>query len=245
MSDKINLPEFSVLPRHVGFIMDGNGRWAKQRGLPRSEGHKEGAKNFRRIGEYAADLGIECVTFYAFSTENWKRPEAEVSAIMELFEDYLQEVIDRIGENEEKGIRLKFLGDREGISPELLSLMDYAEQLTKNKSRVTLNIAINYGGRHEIASAVKAIAEKAAEGKIDIRDIDEKLISDYLYTAGQPDPDLIIRPSGEYRLSNFLTWQGAYSELWFSDILWPDFTEEDFNEALRAFEKRNRRFGGI
>lgn len=245
MPEKKELPKFDVLPKHVGFIMDGNGRWAKLRGLPRSEGHKEGARTFRKIGEYAADLGIECVTFYAFSTENWKRPEAEVNAIMELFGEYLNEVIDRIRENEEKGIRLKFIGDRSGISDELLNLMDYTEKLTEDKSKVTLNIAINYGGRHEIAAAVKEIAKKAAKGEIDPDDIDESLISDYLYTKGQPDPDLIIRPSGEFRTSNFLTWQGAYSELYFSDILWPDFTEEDFNTALRAFEKRNRRFGGI
>ena len=245
MSDNNKLPEFSVLPRHVGFIMDGNGRWAKQRGLPRTAGHKEGAKNFRKIGEYAADLGIEYVTFYAFSTENWKRPETEVSAIMELFGDYLQEVIDRIGENEKKGIKLKFLGDRSGISPELLNLMDTAEEITKNKNKITLNIAINYGGRHEIVTAVKDIASKIANNSLKIEDINEYLISDYLYTSGQPDPDLIIRPSGEYRLSNFLTWQGAYSELWFSDILWPDFSTEHFNEALRAYEKRNRRFGGV
>lgn len=244
MSDK-KLPEFSVLPRHVGFIMDGNGRWAKKRELPRSEGHKAGAKTFRKIGEYAGDLGIKHVTFYAFSTENWKRPEAEVNAIMELFGDYLHEAIDRIQENREKGIRLKFIGDRTGISPELLSLMDYTEQLTKDMNHVTLNIAINYGGRHEIASAVKELVKKATAGEIAPDSVDEKLISDYLYTSGQPDPDLIIRPSGEYRLSNFLTWQSAYSELWFSDILWPDFTEEDFNEALRAYEKRNRRFGGV
>lgn len=245
MSDKKSLPEFSVLPQHVGFIMDGNGRWAKQRGLPRSEGHKEGAKNFRRIGEYAGDLGIKYVTFYAFSTENWKRPETEVNAIMELFADYLQEVIDRIDENIKKGIRLKFIGDRNGISPELLALMDYTEKLTENQSKLTLNIAINYGGRHEIATAVKNIAKNVSDGTIDVDSIDEKLISDYLYTANQPEPDLIIRPSGEYRLSNFLTWQSAYSELWFSDILWPDFTTDDFNDALRAFEKRNRRFGGV
>ena len=245
MSDKKSLPEFAVLPRHVGFIMDGNGRWAKNRGLPRSEGHKQGAKTFRKIGEYAADLGIECVTFYAFSTENWKRPEAEVNAIMDLFGEYLQEVIEKIGENEERGIRLRFIGDRNGIAPELLNLMDSAEKLTENKRRTTLNIAVNYGGRHEIVSAVKEITDKVKDGSLNADEIDEKLISDYLYTKGQPDPDLIIRPSGEYRTSNFLTWQGAYSELWFSDILWPDFTEEDFNEALRAYEKRNRRFGGI
>ncbi len=245
MSDKKSLPEFSVLPQHVGFIMDGNGRWAKQRGLPRSEGHKEGAKNFRRIGEYAGDLGIKYVTFYAFSTENWRRPEMEVNAIMELFASYLQEVIERIDENIQKGIRLKFIGDRNGISPELLALMDYTEKLTENQSKLTLNIAINYGGRHEIATAVKNIAKNVSDGTINVDSIDEKLISDYLYTANQPEPDLIIRPSGEYRLSNFLTWQSAYSELWFSDILWPDFTTDDFNDALRAFEKRNRRFGGV
>ena len=245
MADNKCLPEFSILPRHVGFIMDGNGRWAKNRGLPRSEGHKEGAKTFRKIGEYAGDLGIEVATFYAFSTENWKRPEAEVNAIMALFGDYLNEVIDRIRENEEKGIRLRFIGDRSGISQELLNLMDYTEQLTKDKTRITLNIAINYGGRHEIATAVKDIAKKAVSGEISPDNIDENMISDYLYTQGQPDPDLIIRPSGEFRTSNFLTWQGAYSELWFSDVLWPDFTEEHFNEALRAYEQRNRRFGGV
>ncbi len=245
MSENKNLPRFSVLPRHVGFIMDGNGRWAKSKGLPRSEGHKAGAKTFRKIGTYAADLGIECVTFYAFSTENWKRPENEVNAIMALFGDYLNEVIERIGENEEKGIRLKFIGDRNGISPELLALMDTAEKLTENKTKITLNIAVNYGGRHEIAAAVKEIAKKAANGEISPDDINEDVIENFLYTKGQPDPDLIIRPSGEFRTSNFLTWQGAYSELWFSDVLWPDFNEEHFNEALSAFEKRNRRFGGV
>ena len=194
MADNKCLPEFSVLPRHVGFIMDGNGRWAKNRGLPRSEGHKEGAKTFRRIGEYAGDLGIEVATFYAFSTENWKRPEAEVNAIMALFGDYLNEVIDRIRENEEKGIRLRFIGDRSGISQELLNLMDYTEQLTKDKKRITLNIAINYGGRHEITTAVRDIAKKAVNGEISPDDIDENMISDYLYTSGQPDPDLIDPP---------------------------------------------------
>ncbi len=237
--------QFSILPRHVGFIMDGNGRWAKNRGLPRSEGHRQGAKTFRKIGEYAADLGIEYVTFYAFSTENWKRPLPEVNAIMDLFGEYLNEVVDRILENEEKQIRLHFIGDRAGISPELLQLMDYTESLTAGKNKVTLNIAINYGGRHEITAAVRDIAKKVAAGGLSPDEISEDLLSDHMYTAGQPDPDLIIRPSGEYRLSNFLTWQSAYSELWFSDILWPDFTEEDFNAALRDFEHRHRRFGGI
>ena len=164
---------------------------------------------------------------------------------MDLFGEYLNEVVDRILENEEKQIRLHFIGDRAGISPELLQLMDYTESLTAGKNKVTLNIAINYGGRHEITAAVRDIAKKVAAGGLSPDEISEDLLSDYMYTAGQPDPDLIIRPSGEYRLSNFLTWQSAYSELWFSDILWPDFTEEDFNAALRDFEHRHRRFGGI
>ena len=239
------LPTFEVLPKHVGIIMDGNGRWAKKRGLPRSEGHKAGAKTFRKIGEFAADIGIRYLTFYAFSTENWKRPEDEVKAIMDLFEEYLDEVIDRILENQERGIRLHFVGDRSALSPTLIDLMEKTEAITADKDKVHLNIAINYGGRAEIVKSVKDIALAVKNGEMDIDDITSQSISDRLYTAGQPDPDLIIRPSGEYRLSNFLTYQSAYSELWFSDILWPDFTEDDLVTALRAFEKRNRRFGGV
>lgn len=243
--DKNNLPEFSVLPKHVGIIMDGNGRWAKQRNLPRYKGHIEGAKTFRKIGEFAADIGVKCLTFYAFSTENWKRPQEEVNAIMELFREYLREADERSGENEEKGITLKFIGDKSGIPEDIAALMNHIENISSDKSKVVLNIAINYGGRHEIASAVRAIAEKVKNGETEPSDIDENMISDYLYTKGMPDPDLIIRPSGECRLSNFLTYQSAYSELWFSDVLWPDFTEEDFVRALREFERRNRRFGGV
>lgn len=243
--DKNNLPEFSVLPKHVGIIMDGNGRWAKQRNLPRYKGHIEGAKTFRKIGEFAADIGVKCLTFYAFSTENWKRPQEEVNAIMELFREYLREADERSGESEKKGITLKFIGDKSGIPEDIAALMNHIENISSDKSKVVLNIAINYGGRHEIASAVRAIAEKVKNGETEPSDIDENMISDYLYTKGMPDPDLIIRPSGECRLSNFLTYQSAYSELWFSDVLWPDFTEEDFVRALREFERRNRRFGGV
>lgn len=239
------LPEFEVLPRHVGIIMDGNGRWAKNKGLPRSEGHKAGAKTFRKIGEFAADLGIKYLTFYAFSTENWKRPEEEVHAIMDLFKDYLDEVIDRILENRERGIRLHFIGDRSALSENLRDLMEKTEAITADKDKVHLNIAINYGGRAEIVKSVREIAELVKKGELNPEDITNQTISDRLYTAGQPDPDLIIRPSGEFRLSNFLTYQSAYSEFWFSDILWPDFTEDDLVTALRAFEKRNRRFGGV
>ncbi len=239
------LPKFEVLPRHVGIIMDGNGRWAKNKGLPRSEGHKAGAKTFRKIGEFAADLGIKYLTFYAFSTENWKRPEEEVHAIMDLFKDYLDEVIDRILENRERGIRLHFIGDRSALSENLRDLMEKTEAITADKDKVHLNIAINYGGRAEIVKSVREIAELVKKGELNPEDITDQTISDRLYTAGQPDPDLIIRPSGEFRLSNFLTYQSAYSEFWFSDILWPDFTEDDLVTALRAFEKRNRRFGGV
>lgn len=243
--DKNNLPTFAVLPEHIGIIMDGNGRWAKKRGLPRYEGHIEGAKTFRRIGEFAGDLGIKYITFYAFSTENWKRPQEEVDAIMQLFRDYLTEAEERSDESGEKGIRIRFIGDRKGIPADILKLMEENEAETEDRDSVTLNIAVNYGGRHEITEAVRELAKKAASGEISPEDIDEAMISDSLYTVGIPDPDLIIRPSGEYRLSNFLTWQSAYSELWFSDVLWPDFSEEDLVKALREFEKRNRRFGGV
>ena len=243
--DKNNLPEFSVLPKHIGIIMDGNGRWAKKRNLPRYKGHIEGAKTFRKIGEFAADLGVKCLTFYAFSTENWKRPQEEVNAIMELFREYLKEADERSAENEEKGITLRFIGDKKGIPEDIAALMSHIENISSDKSKVVLNIAINYGGRHGIVNTVREIAEKVKSGEMDVCDIDENTISDYLYTKNLPDPDLIIRPSGECRLSNFLTYQSAYSELWFSDVLWPDFTEDDLVSALREFERRNRRFGGV
>ena len=231
--------------KHIAFIMDGNGRWAKARGMNRPEGHKEGVKIFEKMGFTCLDFGLEAVTFYAFSTENWKRPQEEVDAIMQLFREYLREAEERQAENEEKGIKLCFLGDRKGIPEDILSLMDQIENGTQYETKVILNLAINYGGRHEITEGVKTIAKKVKNGEISIDDITEDMISDSLYTAGSPDPDLIIRPSGEYRLSNFLTWQSAYSEFWFSDVLWPDFTEENLIEALREFEKRNRRFGGV
>ncbi len=243
--DKENLPKFSVLPRHVGIIMDGNGRWAEKRGLPRYKGHIEGAKTFRRIGEFAGDLGIECLTFYAFSTENWKRPPEEVAAIMDLFREYLRELDERKAENEEKGIKVNFIGDRTGIPKDIIKMMGYSERITRKKDHVILNIAINYGGRQEILHSVQEIAKQVEKRNLKAKDITEEMISDNLYTGGLPDPDLIIRPSGEYRLSNFLLWQSAYAEFWYSDILWPDFTEEDFTKALRDFEHRNRRFGGV
>ncbi len=240
-----NIPEFSVLPKHIGIIMDGNGRWAKQRNLPRYKGHIEGAKTFRKIGEFAAEVGVKCLTFYAFSTENWKRPQEEVDAIMQLFREYLNEAEERKEENKEKGIALRFIGDRKGIPEDIQALMEHIENESRYETKVVLNLAINYGGRHEITEGVKEIAQKVKNGEILPEDITEDMISASLYTKDIPDPDLIIRPSGEYRLSNFLTWQSAYSEFWFSNVLWPDFTEENLCEALREFEKRNRRFGGV
>ncbi len=240
-----NIPEFKILPKHIGIIMDGNGRWAKERGLPRYKGHIEGAKTFRKIGEFAAEVGVKCLTFYAFSTENWKRPQEEVDAIMNLFREYLIEADERTAENEEKGIGLHFVGDRKGIPEDIRGLMEHIEAQSAGKDKVILNIAINYGGRHEICEGVRQIAEKVKSGELQPQDITEDLISDHLYTAGLPEPDLIIRPSGEFRTSNFLTWQSAYAELYFANVLWPDFSEEDFLEALHEFEKRNRRFGGV
>ena len=240
-----NIPKFEVLPRHIGFIMDGNGRWAKMRGLERSAGHVEGAKAFRKIGEYCADLGIEYVTFYAFSTENWNRPKKEVLSLMKLFKEYLREGDGRLAENDIRQMKLRFIGEREGLPSDLLRLIERAEKETAKYGKITVNIALNYGGRAELKSAVKSIAQKVKDGELSVDDITEQTISDNIYTAGQPDPDIIVRPSGEYRLSNFLTWQSAYSEFWFSDILWPDFTEEHVNEILTDFQNRNRRFGGV
>ena len=243
--EKENLPQFSVLPRHVGIIMDGNGRWAQQRGLPRYKGHIEGAKTFRKIGEFAGNLGIECLTFYAFSTENWKRPPEEVAAIMDLFREYLRELDERKAENEEKGIKVNFIGDRTGIPKDILKMMGYSERITRKKDHVILNIAINYGGRQEILHSVQEIAKEVEKGKLKASEITEEMISDGLYTAGQPDPDLIIRPSGEYRLSNFLIWQAAYAEFYYDDVLWPDFTPADLDRAIEAYNHRNRRFGAV
>ncbi len=241
-----NLPHFDVLPKHIAFIMDGNGRWAKMRGLERSEGHKEGAKTFRKITEYCADLGIEYLTFYAFSTENWNRPKAEVSALMKLFKEYLLDADRREQENTFRKLKISFIGERDGLPKDLLKLIEKAERNSKKyETKTTVNVAINYGGRAEITHAVKAIAQKVQNGEISIDDITEDTISQSIYTAGQPDPDIIVRPSGEYRLSNFLQWQSAYSEFWYSDILWPDFTEENVNDIIRDYQKRNRRFGGV
>lgn len=229
-----NTAEFSVLPRHLGIIMDGNGRWAKKRALPRTAGHKVGADVFKKISKECGRIGIEEVTFYAFSTENWKRPKEEVETLMHLFYDYLIEAKNDLQAS--GNLRVRFIGEEEEMHPKLLELMRDAEKETASRTGTLINIAVNYGGRQEIVSAVNRLI---AQGKTSITEQD---ISENVYTA--PDCDLIIRPSGEERLSNFLLWQSAYSEFWSSDVLWPDFTEQDLHLALAAFEKRNRRFGG-
>ncbi len=228
------------LPRHVGIIMDGNGRWAKSRGLPRSAGHRAGAATLKKITEFASNMGIRYITAYAFSTENWKRPKAEVDALMDLLLDYLKD--KKLLEGNQ--VRLKFIGDRSILTDEIKEQMAIAEEESAGRDRTILYLAINYGGQQEITKAVKTICARVKNGEISSDDISEQLISENLYTE-IPDVDLIIRPSGEYRLSNFLLWQSAYSEFWFSNINWPDFSEKDFTQAILDYQNRNRRFGGI
>ncbi|WP_316621962.1 isoprenyl transferase [Ruminococcus sp.] len=230
------------LPEHIGIIMDGNGRWAKKRGLPRSAGHTAGAQTFRKIARYCSDIGIKYLTVYAFSTENWRRPSDEVDALMRLFKDYLQEAIRDFKDD---SIVLRFIGDRSAFSPELLSLMNENEEESRERDGMVLNIAMNYGGRAELVTAIRDMANEVKDGSLDPAAITEELVSQHLYTKGQPDPDLIIRPSGENRTSNFLLWQSAYAEYVIMDVLWPDFTQDDLNQALIEFAKRNRRFGGV
>ena len=240
-TQKVELGENIQIPVHVGVIMDGNGRWAKKRGLPRKIGHREGAKNFRTITRHAKAVGIKYITFYAFSTENWKRPEDEVNSIMNLFEKYLDEVKDFIEEN----IRIRFIGDRTALSETLQAKMANVEEVSKNFDSMTLILAINYGGRDEICHSVKQIAQMVKSGEITPEEIDCDLIEKNLYTEEIPPLDFVIRPSGEQRLSNFMIWQAAYAEFYYTNILWPDFKNEDFDKAIIAFSERNRRFGGV
>ena len=226
-----------ILPKHIAIIMDGNGRWAKRRSLPRTAGHAAGSKTFKTIARYCNKIGIEYLTVYAFSTENWKRPKSEVDNIMNILRDYLKDTDSFKDEN----IKLEFIGDRTPLAEDIKELMLKAEADSADATGLHLNIALNYGGRDEIVHAVKNIVKDGIKPE----DINEDTISSRLYTAGQPDPDFIIRPSGEYRLSNYLIWQSAYAEYWFSDILWPDFKPKDLDKALEDFSRRNRRFGGV
>ncbi len=230
------------IPEHIGIIMDGNGRWAKAKGYPRTVGHKAGVETIRRILKEAQRLGVKYITLYAFSTENWKRPKEEVGALMKLLVQYFRLELNELHEN---GVVVNTIGDISKLPKECIEEIKKAKEKTKNNTGIVMNLALNYGGRDEIVRAVKLLSKDVAEGKISAEEIDEKSIENYLYTAGMPDPDMIIRPSGEQRLSNFLLWQCAYSEFWYSDINWPDFTEQDLRRAIFDFQNRDRRFGGI
>ena len=229
-----------LLPKHIAIIMDGNRRWAKKRNLPVKMGHKEGAETLKKVIRYANKRGIKYVTVYAFSTENWKREKEEVDSLMSLLEYYLDQFSK---EADMENISIKVLGRRKELSDKLLKKIDEVVEGTKNNTGTIFSIALNYGGRDELVTAIKTIAEEAKNNKINIDEIDEKLISDYLYTKNMPDPDLMIRTSGEIRTSNFLPWQLVYSEFLFLDKLWPDFTEDDLEDAIQVFSKRNRKFG--
>ena len=237
------MTENKLLPVHVAVIMDGNGRWAVKNNVSRLSGHNAGMLAMKEIIKRADILGIKYLTVYAFSTENWKRPKDEVDSIMQLLEQYIDEAFDH--KNESDGVRTKFIGDMSALSPVLQEKIKRIEALGEGKSGLLVNVALNYGGRHELVHSMRALAEMVREQKIAPEEIDEAMVSDHLYTAGQPDPDLIIRPSGEERLSNFLIWQAAYSEFVFMDVLWPDFKPEHLEEAIRIFNQRHRRFGGI
>ena len=236
------MAEKQGLPAHVGIIMDGNGRWARKRGLPRKMGHRAGANAFKEIARYANKIGLRYLTAYVFSTENWKRPKDEIDSIIALLRNYLDEMENYRKEN----IRVLFIGDRTVFDDDIQAKMRRAEEQSRNATGLTLILAINYGGRAEIARAARLIAEDAAVGKLSPGAVDEAAFSRYLYTAGIPDVDLLIRPSGEYRLSNFLLWQTAYSEYVFmSGVLWPDFKPAMLDEALAEYRSRSRRFGGL
>ena len=228
-------------PRHIAIIMDGNGRWAKQRGLPRTAGHKAGAEAFRRIANYCRTLGVEYLTVYAFSTENWKRSAEEVAGIMTLLERYLTEALADMEKNK---VHFNFFGDLSRLSPKLQKLCMDAQNRSSQYGEVQVNFCLNYGGRDEIIRAVRAYAEDVKSGKRSPNDLTEQLLEQYLDSAGVPDPELVIRPSGELRTSNFLPWQTVYSEFVFMNILWPDFAEADLDAAIAEYHRRNRRFGG-
>lgn len=240
--DTAALVDFSRLPRHVAIIMDGNGRWAKRRGLPRTAGHAAGAENFRTIATYCKEIGLEYLTVYAFSTENWKRPAEEVCAIMGLLKKYLLEAIGRM---ERDKVKMCFFGDLSPLPEELRLLCEQTREISRHYEGVQVNICLNYGGRDEILRAARAFALDCAQGRADPNHLSEAAFSGYFFSKGVPDPDLVIRPSGELRLSNFLLWQSAYSEFYYTDVLWPDFSKDELHRALAAYQSRSRRYGGV
>ncbi len=230
-----------IIPKHIGVIMDGNGRWAKRRGLPKSAGHKAGADVLKRIAEYCDELGMEAITAYAFSTENWSRPKGEVDFLMNLMYEYLRDAPNLLAG---KKAKIRVVGRVDQLSEKIQQEIVKTEELTKNNTGIWLNLAVNYGGREEITHAAAKLAEEVKAGKLEPSDIDEKLMAGQMYTSFVPDPDVIIRPSGELRLSNFMLWQAAYSEFWYSDVYWPDFKTSDIDRMIEDFNKRDRRFGG-
>ena len=238
LSEKEKLP----MPQHIAIIMDGNGRWAKKRGLPRTAGHKAGGETFRKIANYCRTIGVKYLTVYAFSTENWKRSQEEVSGIMGLLERYLKEALRDMEKN---AVAFRFFGDLSRLSPKLRRLCEDAQARSSAYHEVQVNFCLNYGGRDEIVRAAKSFATDVAEGKRDPEELTEELLSQYLYSKDVPDPELIIRPSGELRTSNFLLWQSAYSEFVFMNVLWPDFGPKDLDAAIEEYHRRNRRFGGV
>ena len=233
--------ERSGLPRHIAIILDGNGRWAKKRGLPRTAGHAAGADTFRRIATYCKNIGVDYLTVYAFSTENWKRPPEEVGTIMKLLDRYLREAIATM---ERDKIRMRVLGDVSALSPELQAEIARTNEISQRYQGFQANICLNYGGRDEIIHAARRYAEDYAAGRVN-GELTEEGFGSYLYSAGIPDPDLMIRPGGEVRISNFLLWQCAYSEFYFTDVLWPDFTSAELDKAIAEFRRRDRRYGGV
>lgn len=230
------------LPVHIAIIMDGNGRWAKKRNLPRALGHRAGVESIREIVRASSELGIKVLTLYAFSTENWKRPAEEVNILMNLLVEYLRKEVKEL---HEKNVQIKSIGDASKLPQICQEELEKAIKTTSKNSGLILNLALNYGGRAEITDAIRKIGLSIKEGRLRVEDINENVVSKSLWTCGLPDPDMIIRPSGELRLSNFLLWQSAYSELWFSDINWPDFNREYLYKAIIDYQKRDRRFGGI
>ncbi|MDO4173947.1 MAG: isoprenyl transferase [Eubacteriales bacterium] len=238
-----NTQQERPVPRHIAVIMDGNGRWAKKRGMPRTAGHKVGAETFRSIATYCKDIGVKYFTVYAFSTENWKRPAEEVETLMNLFRRYLKEAIETMAE---KNVAVQVIGDLSVLAEDIRDLIaDCSREAQKLQDPAIATLCINYGGRDEIKHAARALASKVQAGELLPEDITEEMISEQLYTAAMPDPDLVIRPSGEIRISNFLLWQSAYAEYYFTDVLWPDFKPQHLEEAIAAYNQRQRRYGGI
>ncbi len=240
--EKFGLSADKALPKHIAIIMDGNGRWAKKQGLIRLAGHRAGIKTIREILEVVTKLGIKYFTIFAFSTENWKRPTNEVDGLMQLLIEFMDKELPYL---HQEGVKIQIIGDRERLPKDVYTSIEKAETLTKDNTVCFFNIALNYGSRQELIRATRLIAKEAMAGELDIDSLDEQVFSNYLYTQGQPDPDLLIRTSGEMRISNFLLWQIAYAEIWVTPVLWPDFRKEHLIEGLQVYQARDRRFGGL